>query len=245
MPNSNGILGVALSNVSVVDRVFDVILTAILNGELKPGNQLPTEQELCQNLNVGRNSVREAIKRLEAYGIVYIKRSEGTFVSEGYSEKMLDPMLYGMILQENGWNDFMDLERVIDIGTMHLLLNRADTEKLAEQLNEILDQMDREIRKTPPSIEKIAEIDTEFHAAIAKSLGNVMVESISRYVSNITKPSREETVEKILEQNEREDYLKIHRKIAEVIRRKASEEIEEAVLEHYKYWKEPTQTDSR
>ena len=62
----------SLANKSVVERVVDQITNAIINGELLPGDKLPTEPELCETFNVGRNSVREAIKILEAYGVVEI-----------------------------------------------------------------------------------------------------------------------------------------------------------------------------
>ena len=55
----------SLANKSVVERVVDQITNAIINGELLPGDKLPTEPELCETFNVGRNSVREAIKILE------------------------------------------------------------------------------------------------------------------------------------------------------------------------------------
>ncbi len=99
MSKEGSILSTSLQNKSVVENIIDKIISAIIAGELAPGDQLPTEIELCRDLGVGRNSVREAIKKLEAYGVVYIKRAEGTFVSETYSQKMLDPMLYGRILR--------------------------------------------------------------------------------------------------------------------------------------------------
>ena len=66
---------------SVVEQIVDNITNAIINGELKPGDKIPTENELCTSMGVGRNSVREAIKILGAYGVINIKRAEGTFVT--------------------------------------------------------------------------------------------------------------------------------------------------------------------
>ena len=77
---------------SVVDQVMDGIISQIIDGTLHPGDKLPTEMELCKQFGAGRNSVREAVKKLQAYGILYIKRADGTFVSENYNQKMLDPM---------------------------------------------------------------------------------------------------------------------------------------------------------
>ena len=64
-----------IRNISVVDAVKDWIIDQLIKGNLKPGSKLPTEAELCTNLSASRNSVREAIKQLEAYGVVYIKRT--------------------------------------------------------------------------------------------------------------------------------------------------------------------------
>jgi len=55
--------------------------------------------ELCESLRVGRNSVREAIKILVTMGVLEIRRSEGTFVCKGFSGRMLDPLVYGLILE--------------------------------------------------------------------------------------------------------------------------------------------------
>ena len=59
---------------SIVNKIVDNITNAIINGELNPGDKIPTEAELSESMGVGRNSVREAIKVLEAYGVVHIKR---------------------------------------------------------------------------------------------------------------------------------------------------------------------------
>lgn len=116
---------------SVVDRVVDGIVSGIISGEFQPGSKLPTEVELCRQYEAGRNSVREAIKKLEANGVVYIKRADGTFVSETYNQKLLDPMLYQIILKKNSWKDFVQLRAVIEIGTLNVILeNDPDEEKI-------------------------------------------------------------------------------------------------------------------
>ena len=94
-----------IKNASVVDSVKDWITDQLICGNMSPGDKLPTENELCAHLGASRNSVREAIKQLEAYGVLYIKRAEGTFVSSSFDVKMLSPVLYSLILQENSWQD--------------------------------------------------------------------------------------------------------------------------------------------
>ena len=85
---------------SVVEQVKDWIIEQLIRGTLRPGDRLPTEAELCAQLGASRNSVREAVKQLEAYGVVYIKRADGTFVTEGFQPRMLSPVLYSILLRQ-------------------------------------------------------------------------------------------------------------------------------------------------
>lgn len=76
-----------IKNKSVVKTVVDSITKAIINGELRPGDKIPTEMELADSFGVGRNSIREAIKILVYYGILEIRRAEGTIAK--YNEEDL------------------------------------------------------------------------------------------------------------------------------------------------------------
>lgn len=114
-------MSVSLANKSVVERITDQITNAIINGELKPGDKIPTEVELCESFGVGRNSVREAIKVLEAYGVLEIRRADGTYIRQGYDDKMLYPILYGIILQKDSKEQIVELRKVIDVGIFRKL----------------------------------------------------------------------------------------------------------------------------
>lgn len=62
--------------------VFEGLLDQIRSGKLGPGAQLPTEAELCDNFEVSRTVVREAIARLRSEGLVVPRQGKGVFVSE-------------------------------------------------------------------------------------------------------------------------------------------------------------------
>ena len=234
---AEGILSRALPNISVVDSVFQAIIAAIINGELKPGDKLPTEVELCRDLQVGRNSVREAVKKLEAYGIVYIRRAEGTFVSENYNQKMLDPMLYGIILQNNSWNDFVDLRRVVDIGTLYLVLRQENLDQWIPDLEAAVKKLRTSITKKRVLLDEVMEADNEFHGIIAGAAQNPMITSITEYVTRITLVSRRKTVQMVLDSGETENFINLHLQMLAVIKNRQIDQIEKAVLNHYVYWK--------
>ena len=196
---------------SVVDQVMDGIISQIIDGTLHPGDKLPTEMELCKQFGAGRNSVREAVKKLQAYGILYIKRADGTFVSENYNQKMLDPMLYSIILQKNSWQEFVELRSVIDIG-MH---------------------------SPEPSVDKVLELDSRFHTQIANAAQNPMLATITEYITRLTLPSRLETTRKVLAKGEEEieRFVELHRQLLSVIERRQVDEIAATVQDHYIFWK--------
>ena len=90
-----------IDNTSVVQQVIDRLTYAMIYKELRPGDKLPTEMELASSFGVGRNSIREAIKILVSFGVLDIRRPEGTFVTNGFSDKMINPLLYGIILDQS------------------------------------------------------------------------------------------------------------------------------------------------
>lgn len=119
----------SLANKSVVDRIVDQITNAVINGELKPGDKIPTEPELCETFRVGRNSVREAIKILAAYGVLEIRRADGTYICQEYNYKMLYPILYGIILQRDSQKQVVELRKVIDVGILQEAMKRMGKEE--------------------------------------------------------------------------------------------------------------------
>ena len=221
---------------SVVEAVKDWLLDQLIEGKLKPGSKLPTEAELCANLGAGRNSVREAIKQLEAYGVVYIKRAEGTFVANEFDQKMLSPVLYSIILANNNWQDFVELRRAIDIGTLFVLVDRQPTEEDLKSLYEALQKLEALVRAEKPNVQAITEADCGFHNEIVRLTDNPQLKTLSEYINRITVPSREKTTEAVIERGEIDSYVHLHRELYEIIRDGNKAAIEQAVLNHYVFW---------
>ena len=193
MDNNNSLEYTQIKNTSVVDAVKDWVIDQLIKGNLRPGSKLPTETELRENLGASRNSVREAIKQLEAYGVVYIKRAEGTFVSDSYDPKMLSPVMYSIILQNNSWEDFVDLRRAIDIGTLYVIMNKAITDKQLDRLQEAIARLEETVNSSELDVGKITKADCDFHNEIIRMTGNPQLTTLSDFVNRITVASREKT----------------------------------------------------
>ena len=236
MDNNNSLEYTQIKNTSVVDAVKDWVIDQLIKGNLRPGSKLPTETELRENLGASRNSVREAIKQLEAYGVVYIKRAEGTFVSDSYDPKMLSPVMYSIILQNNSWEDFVDLRRAIDIGTLYVIMNKAITDKQLDRLQEAIARLEEPVNSSELDVVKITKADCDFHNEIIRMTGNPQLTTLSDFVNRITVPSREKTTGKVIESGQIESYVRLHRQLYNIIAERDRNGIEKAVMDHYYFW---------
>ena len=72
--------------VPIVQQVENRMLHLIEDGTYKPGEKLPVEKDLCQQMSVGRGTVREAFRLLQARGYVEIKPGRGAFAARGGGE---------------------------------------------------------------------------------------------------------------------------------------------------------------
>lgn len=225
------------SKTSAVDYVVDCITNEIISGDLHPGDRLLTEPELSAKYGVGRNSVREAIKQLQAFGILFIRRADGTFVTDSYQQPMLDPMLYSLILKKRDWSDFVQLRAVIDIGTLQVALDNPDIGLIVPHLQELINEIGTEMQEQEPSVDRILELDLEFHRVIARTINNPQIDTVTSYIARMTVPSRRETVQKWLDSGRTEEFLDLHRQIVDVIIQRDVSRVKQAIEGHYVMWK--------
>lgn len=78
----NNLQNVQVERKSLPEQVSEQIRQLIIDQNLKVGSKIPNEFELCQQLNVGRGTVREAIKLLVSRNVLEIQRGKGTYVAD-------------------------------------------------------------------------------------------------------------------------------------------------------------------
>mgnify|MGYP002601435731 CR=1 FL=1 len=140
-----------LKKESVVQSVINCLTDAMRNKQLKPGDRIPPEPDLAASMGVARSSVREAIKILTYLGVLESKRSEGTFVCSGFQESMIDPMIYGMILNQDSFDNLMELREMVEAGIMRLASAKYNEEdgRVLEQLTAREFELLRELLSSP------------------------------------------------------------------------------------------------
>lgn len=200
-----------------MQTVVDSLTKVIIAGDLKPGDKIPTEMELAEGFGVGRNSIREAIKILVYYGILEIRRAEGTFVCNGFNKVMIDPMVYGVILhQSDDYRNLMELREMMEVGVMRLAIAKYNEEDL-QKLHSKLLILKKEIEKGPENVDNAFIADNVFHDTVSEMGHNPIVDRISNVVREMTYKMRYNSVKNMIVSGRGEELYKAHETIYEKI----------------------------
>lgn len=155
------------------NRVTRQIETLIVDGRLKPGDRLPSERELAQQLGVSRTVVREAVRALAAKGLLEVRSGSGTTVRKVTRDQVVGPLNLLLQTQGGGSISFEDLHQVRSILEIEIagLAAVQATEEDLQHLEQIMHDM--ETAKGTPEI--FAAKDAEFHHALAHTTHNPLL----------------------------------------------------------------------
>lgn len=155
------------------DKIIKQIKNLISTGQLKAEDKLPPERILCERLGVGRSYLRDAIRKLEFYGILKTIPQSGTFVA-GLGIPALEGLITDMLNLED--NDFKSLVETRVILETNIAMLAAQNRTPAE-LNEI--ERALAVHKEKVQEDKYAvEEDLLFHLKIAEAAKNSVLKSL-------------------------------------------------------------------
>ena len=166
-----------IKNTKVYEQVIDQIKEMINEGTLKKGDKLPSERDLAQQLNVGRTSIREAIRALEVIGLIDCKQGEGNYIKSGFKDNLVEPLSIMFMLEGSSPDEIWELRKIIEVEAAGLAAKRINDEQLKELKEIALSLNNYEDENIT------AEIDKQFHYKIAEFSGNVLIYNILRTVS--------------------------------------------------------------
>jgi GntR family transcriptional repressor for pyruvate dehydrogenase complex len=168
------------------EQIVQQIEDSVLNGSLKPGDQLPAERELAQRLGVSRTAVREAVKALREKGLVEAYSGRGTFITDGTSQAARQSFdLMVKIGQQEGAPYLAELRLILEPGIAALAATRVTDEDLAG-LREAVAVMDR-AQKDPAAF---IEADLDFHLALAEAAANPLILSLIDSIVGLLREQR-------------------------------------------------------
>lgn len=149
------------------EEVVEQVTKLILGGKLKPGDRLPTAEDLALQFNVSRTVVRESIRSLVAHGMVQVTPGRGTFVTTPSLETAIKNMRLVLRLEIASVDNLVETRRILEPPVARLAAANA-TPTTIEVLSSCLDGM----RSSQADPEGFSRFDTEFHHELAKASNN-------------------------------------------------------------------------
>jgi GntR family transcriptional repressor for pyruvate dehydrogenase complex len=150
---------------SAVDHAVGSIRELIRARSLKVGDILPTEMELAAMFGTGRNTIREAVRILKAYGIVESRQKMGTIITDRRWHAVMDLYSFGFDISADTFEDVQGFRRLIEINLAEAIFARIEAETIAR-----LRSINEELRAA--DIRRATELDFAFHQMLVGTAGN-------------------------------------------------------------------------
>jgi GntR family transcriptional repressor for pyruvate dehydrogenase complex len=161
-----------LKSLRLYEQIVERIRDRILKGELKPGDQLPTERELAERFGVSRVAVREAIKTLVQTGLVEVQPGRGTFVVDKANYAVRQSLHLAVQMQQNDRSlvNLMQIREILEPEIAALAAEHATPEHIAD-MQAAIAAMDS-AADTP---DVYTQADLDFHQAVTSASQNDLI----------------------------------------------------------------------
>jgi GntR family transcriptional regulator, transcriptional repressor for pyruvate dehydrogenase complex len=153
----------------ISETIVEQIRQLMHQGQLRPGDRLPAERDLCERFGVSRVTVREALRMLESSGLVEIRVGArgGAFVTVPTTEHVGDGLTDMLTLSVLTAADVTEVRLLLEVGIIPLVIDRATEEDLTA-----LEQICQRSRDAIKAGEYSLDLSAEFHARVAQSTHN-------------------------------------------------------------------------
>jgi len=211
---------------SIPDSVSMQIQQLIAKRKLKAGDKLPSQRDLAEQLGVGRPAIREALKRLEAMGIVKVQHGKSSTIEKVDLSTIMGNVSNLLELAPIDVLQLLEAKEIIEFKCSELASQRA-TEKDLIEMKGYLEEMEK--NKKNPKVH--AEADYLFHFTIVKAADNPFIIEIMKVLGKMIEKAIEETaIEDDLVGRER--AMRYHRSLYRAIRQKDEKKAAEVLHKH-------------
>lgn len=220
-PSTYGLETIPRSRVSA--RVAKQLQIHIVN-QLKPGDMLPPERKLVQRFGVSRGSIRDAIRSLEAVGLLEPHQGIGTVVREVSADALLSPVTNALLQEQKVIGELLDVRNIIEPALARRAALHGSYEQIAE-MQAILLRQEEKVRRGEPATEE----DSAFHYAVALAADNGTMMKLVRVLMDLLRETRERLSQR---QGRAEKSLAGHLRIVAALQRRDAAGAEAAMRRH-------------
>lgn len=210
------------------ERIVQQIKGSILDGTMKPGDRLPPERELVGYFQVSRVSIREAVNRLEALGLLMIKPGSGSFVAEINSKAISKSLSFILRIQKTSINAITEARLILEPSIARLACERMTKEDFLK-----LEQNVQETSDIVKSSSLTPDENIEFHSLIVVSTHNPVITLTMNPILDVLKEMDLEMRDNLQKRAEiSRNAVYYHKKILKALQGKESQNVYELMMEH-------------
>lgn len=206
----------AFQKQTMPEEIVKAILKMIQSGELRPGDQMPTEHELMTHMNVSRSSVREALRALSIMNVIEIHPGKRTLVTSLEPDLLMEHLEFVISLEDITILHLFEMRKLLEVNCAGLAAQRI-TESEISEIKSLLTQ------------DAQRDIDVDMHRMIVDIAKNPIIKRVYTSIEQLSRMSRERTgtLEGVREQARRD-----HPEIIQAIISKDKQAAENAMLRH-------------
>ncbi|MDI1289378.1 MAG: FCD domain-containing protein [bacterium] len=170
---------------ALTDEAILRIKAMILAGQLQPGDRLPREADLADELGLSRNSLREAVRALALINVLDVRRGDGTYVTSLDPDLLLDALTFVVDFhRDDSVLEFLRVRRILEPAAAAMAARRVT----AEDLRALQAAVDASLPDSSP--EEVLALDIEFHRLVGLASGNSVLASLIEGLSAPTNRAR-------------------------------------------------------
>jgi GntR family transcriptional regulator, transcriptional repressor for pyruvate dehydrogenase complex len=171
-----------IARATLPQEIVKALTDLIMKGVWKPGDMIPSEKELALRFQVGRSTIREAVKSLAVLGVLEARAGEGSFVREATSELLSGAFRWGLLLGERNLDDLVDVRVLVEVEC-----TRRAAEQGGSETDDLLAASLEDMRASGTNHEAFMDSDTRFHLAIAQAARNPIFENIGSTIQSMVR----------------------------------------------------------
>lgn len=173
---------------SLQEEVITRVKDFIISNRLQPGDRLPPEDELARRLGVSRTAVREALRALEALGIVVAKQGAGRYVRPFSFDPIVENLPYSLLYDLHTFEELLEVREKLECGFLEEVVRDVDSETV-QLLQDVVSRMRRKLGDGC-SADELLEDDVEFHRILYRNVRNSLLHKLLGIFWNVQKRLR-------------------------------------------------------
>jgi GntR family transcriptional repressor for pyruvate dehydrogenase complex len=213
-----------IQKTKVYEAIVEQIKANIEGGLWPEGTQLPSERELADQLNIGRPSVREALRVLEVMGLIEIRQGQGTFVTAQSNQSRPMRLLESMLQEDNHVVELLEVREFFEPQIASLAAQSATPEDI-RSMEGVLARMEHAVAQGGSGVDE----NIEFHLALTRAVGNSVLLQVHQLLLYLSR----DPVERFFQVPGRHQRsLEGHRQILQAVKDRDAEAAKQEMLEH-------------